>query len=52
MTLAFSQLPNELESIANQGLYRTRRVISSPQGIYLQVDGKTISMVSAVVQHI
>ena len=42
MTLAFSKLSGDLESIANQGLYRTRRVISSPQGIYLQVDGKTV----------
>ncbi len=42
MTLAFSELPNELESIASKGLYRTRRVISSPQGIYLQIDGRAV----------
>ena len=42
MTLAFSQLTNDLESIASKGLYRTRRVINSPQGIYLQVDGRTV----------
>ncbi|MEI6146955.1 MAG: 8-amino-7-oxononanoate synthase, partial [Methylococcales bacterium] len=42
MTLAFSQLSGDLESIAKQGLYRSRRVINSPQGIYLQVDGRTV----------
>ena len=42
MTLAFSKLSSDLESIASEGLYRTRRVIDSPQGIYLQVDGRTV----------
>jgi 8-amino-7-oxononanoate synthase len=42
MTLAFSQLATDLESIASKGLYRTRRVINSPQGIYLQVDGRAV----------
>ncbi|RIZ67174.1 MAG: 8-amino-7-oxononanoate synthase [Methylococcales bacterium] len=42
MTLVFSQLSGDLESIAKQGLYRSRRVINSPQGIYLQVDGRAV----------
>jgi 8-amino-7-oxononanoate synthase len=42
MTAAFSQLPANLEAIAQQGLYRSRRVMASPQGINLQIDGKKI----------
>ena len=42
MTAAFSQLPGNLEAIAQQGLYRSRRVITSPQGINLQIDGKNV----------
>jgi len=42
MTAAFSQLPGNLEAIAQQGLYRSRRAIASPQGINLQIDGKNI----------
>ena len=42
MTAAFSQLPGNLEAIAEQGLYRSRRVIASPQGINLQIDGRNI----------
>ena len=42
MTLAFSQLATDLKSIASKGLYRTRRVINSPQGIYLQLDGREV----------
>lgn len=40
--MAFSQLPGNLEVIALQGLYRSRRVIESPQGINLQIDGRNI----------
>ena len=40
MTAAFSQLPDKLKAIAEAGLYRSRRVIDSPQGINLQIDGK------------
>ena len=39
---AFAQLPAELEAIARQGLYRSRRVIDSPQGVHLQIDGRTV----------
>lgn len=42
MTSSFSQLAVGLDDIAQQGLYRSRRVIESPQGINLNVDGKTI----------
>jgi 8-amino-7-oxononanoate synthase len=42
MTAVFSQLPGNLEAIAEQGLYRSRRVIASPQGINLQIDGRNI----------
>ena len=42
MTLAFTPLATDLKSLASKGLYRTRRVINSPQGIYLQVDGRTV----------
>ena len=42
MTAAFSQLPGNLETITQLGLYRSRRVIASPQGINLQIDGRTI----------
>jgi 8-amino-7-oxononanoate synthase len=40
--MAFSHLPGDLEAIAQQGLYRSRRVVASPQGITLQIDGRTI----------
>jgi len=40
MTAAFSQLPDKLKVIAEAGLYRSRRVIDSPQGINLLIDGK------------
>ena len=42
MTAAFSQLAGNLEAIAAQGLYRSRRIIESPQGIHLQIDGRNI----------
>ncbi len=42
MTAAFSQLSGNLEAIAQQGLYRSRRAVASPQGINLQIDGKNI----------
>lgn len=42
MTLAFSQLAGNLENIAQQNLYRSRRIIESPQGINLQLDGRNI----------
>ncbi len=42
MTAAFSHLSSNLEAIAQQGLYRSRRIIESPQGINLQIDGRNI----------
>ena len=38
----FPELAGGLDDIARQGLYRSRRIIESPQGIHLQIDGKTI----------
>lgn len=42
MTPPFSQLAAGLDDIAQQGLYRSRRVIASPQGIDLEVDGRHV----------
>jgi len=42
MAEAFPYLARNLEDIARQGLYRSRRVIDSPQGIHLQLDGRRI----------
>jgi 8-amino-7-oxononanoate synthase len=42
MTLAFAQLAGNLENIARQNLYRSRRVTESPQGVNLQLDGRNI----------
>jgi 8-amino-7-oxononanoate synthase len=42
MTPPFSQLAAGLDDIARQGLYRSRRVIASPQGIDLEVDGSHV----------
>lgn len=40
--MAFPHFADNLEALAAQGLYRSRRVIESPQGINLQIDGRTI----------
>ena len=42
MTPPFSQLAVGLDDIARQGLYRSRRVIESPQGINLKIDGRNV----------
>jgi 8-amino-7-oxononanoate synthase len=42
MTAAFSQLSGNLDAIKQRGLYRSRRVIASPQGINLQTDGRRV----------
>jgi len=42
MTAAFSGLAGDLNLIARQGLYRSRRIIDSPQGIYLMIDGRQV----------
>ena len=40
--MALSHLADNLEVLTEQGLYRSRRVIASPQGIKLNIDGKSI----------
>lgn len=42
MTTPFSKLTANLDDIAQQGLYRSRRVITSPQGINLEIDGRKL----------
>jgi len=42
MAHPFSELTAELDDIAQQGLYRSRRIIESPQGINLEIDGKHV----------
>ncbi|MGZ8236629.1 MAG: 8-amino-7-oxononanoate synthase [Methylobacter sp.] len=42
MTPPFSQLAVGLDDIARQGLYRSRRVIASPQSINLDIDGRNV----------
>jgi len=42
MTTRFSDLAENLVKRKQQGLYRSRRVISSPQGVYVEVDGKRV----------
>ena len=40
--MVFSHLADELEQIKQQSLYRQRRVISSPQGVEIEIDGKAV----------
>lgn len=42
MNDSFSDLAIGLEQIKQQGLYRSRRVMSSPQGIKIEIDGKQV----------
>lgn len=35
-------LENSLNALAEQGLYRSRRIIESPQGIYLRIGGRDV----------
>lgn len=42
MTLPFPELASDLDDIARQGLYRSRRVSASPQGINLEIDGRNV----------
>jgi len=41
-TMPFSYLPDNLDTLVKQGLYRSRRIIDSPQGIHLQLDGRIV----------
>jgi len=40
--MPFSHLTNNLNKLTQQGLYRSRKVVESPQGIHLQLNGKTV----------
>lgn len=42
MAQGFSKLADNLAVLAAQGLYRSRRIIDAPQGIHVQLEGKTI----------
>ena len=42
MLTSFSELENELESIKQQNLYRSRRVITTAQGVKIKLDGKSV----------
>lgn len=42
MARSYSELTAELDAIAQQGLYRSRRVSASPQGINLEIDGRHV----------
>jgi 8-amino-7-oxononanoate synthase len=42
MTHSFPELAGGLNDIASQGLYRTRRVIESPQGTKLNIGGQNV----------
>lgn len=42
MTEAFSQLASDLIAVREQGLYRTRKIVESPQGIAVQIGGKSV----------
>lgn len=39
MTQSFAQLAGQLETLKQRGLYRQRRVLDSPQGIVVRIDG-------------
>ncbi|MFU8787843.1 MAG: 8-amino-7-oxononanoate synthase [Methylobacter sp.] len=42
MNLPFTELAAGLDDIARQGLYRSRRIIESPQGIHLDIDCRAV----------
>lgn len=42
MAEIYPELAEDLASIEASGLYRSRRIVSSPQGIVLNVDGRTL----------
>jgi 8-amino-7-oxononanoate synthase len=42
MSSAYSGLADSLDDIARQGLFRSRRVIESPQGVNLKIDGRNM----------
>jgi 8-amino-7-oxononanoate synthase len=42
MTKSFSHFVDSLDGLAQQGLYRSRRTVTSAQGIYLQMEGENV----------
>jgi 8-amino-7-oxononanoate synthase len=40
--MPFLHLTHNLNKLTQQGLYRSRRVVDSPQGIHLQLNGKSV----------
>jgi 8-amino-7-oxononanoate synthase len=40
--MPFSHLTDNINKLSQQGLYRSRRIIDSPQGIYLQLNGNSV----------
>jgi 8-amino-7-oxononanoate synthase len=42
MSTNFSSLADDLERLKQQSLYRTRRIISSPQAVVINIDGKQV----------
>ena len=42
MPPSFSELTANLDAIARQGLYRSRRIVDSPQGINLNIDDRAV----------
>ncbi|KAF3981480.1 MAG: 8-amino-7-oxononanoate synthase [Methylococcales symbiont of Hymedesmia sp. n. MRB-2018] len=42
MTVGFASLEDDLESLKKQNIYRSRRLVSSSQGVCIEVDGKKV----------
>ena len=42
MSAGFVDLADELQQIKQQNLYRKRRIVSSPQGVNIQIDGRQL----------
>ena len=42
MGVGFSDLEDELAALKKQNIYRSRRIVSSPQGVNIRVDGKSM----------
>jgi len=42
MVTGFANLADELQQIKQQNLYRSRRIVSSPQGVDIEIDGQRL----------
>ncbi|KAF3977621.1 MAG: 8-amino-7-oxononanoate synthase [Methylococcales symbiont of Iophon sp. n. MRB-2018] len=42
MTVGFASLEDDLESLKKQNIYRSRRLVSSSQGVCIEIDGKKV----------